>query len=120
LGFSRNLGIGQRPYRRDRRTSRAAFALYQHVGKEFASHKTALTVGAVVSPVGQTTNNAETFFCVFKRDMPETYTFCGEQHLGRYVREFQFRYDKSLGLGVRGTDDNCFQGYRGQAPNAAD
>jgi hypothetical protein len=32
--------------------------------------------------------------------MRGTYTFCGEQHLQRYLTEFQFRYNNRSGLGV--------------------
>jgi hypothetical protein len=37
---------------------------------------------------------------MFKRGMRGTYTFCGEQHLQRYLTEFQFRYNYRSGLGV--------------------
>jgi hypothetical protein len=53
-----------------------------------------------VNAAGFTTNNVENFFGVFKRGMRGTYTFCGEQHLQRYLTEFQFRYINRSGLGV--------------------
>ena len=53
-----------------------------------------------VNALGFTTNNVENFFGVFKRGMRGTYTFCGEQHLQRYLTEFQFRYNNRSGLGV--------------------
>ena len=53
-----------------------------------------------VNAAGFTTSNVENFFGVFKRGMRGTYTFCGEQHLQRYLAEFQFRYNNRSGLGV--------------------
>jgi hypothetical protein len=49
---------------------------------------------------GETTNAVENFFGVFKRGMRGTYTFCGEQHLQRYLNEFSFRYSNRVGLGI--------------------
>jgi transposase-like protein len=75
--------------------------LYTKVGTEFADHQTVLhTAKAYVNAAGFTTNNVENFFGVFKRGMRGTYTFCGEQHLQRYLAEFQFRYNNRSGLGI--------------------
>ncbi|MES2751066.1 MAG: IS1595 family transposase [Pseudomonadota bacterium] len=78
--------------------------LYVKVGEEFASHKTVNHGwngrGFYVGKDGQTTNNAENFFGVFKRGMRGTYIFCSEQHLKRYLAEFSFRYSNRSGLGV--------------------
>ena len=48
----------------------------------------------------QTTNAVENFFGNFKRDMKGTYRFCSEQHLKRYLTEFEFRHNNRSGLGV--------------------
>jgi hypothetical protein len=53
-----------------------------------------------VNDAGFTTNNVENFFGIFKRGMRGTYTFCGEQHLQRYLTEFQFRFNNRSGLGI--------------------
>jgi transposase-like protein len=75
--------------------------LYKVLGKEFAAHQTMNHSGReYVNAAGFTTNNVENFFGVFKRGMRGTYTFCGEQHLQRYLTEFQFRYNNRSGLGV--------------------
>lgn len=78
--------------------------LYTKVGAEFAGHKTVNHGwngrGEYVGKDGQTTNNAENFFGVFKRGMRGTYIFCSEQHLKRYLAEFSFRYSNRAGLGV--------------------
>ena len=75
--------------------------IYHAVGKEFSDHQT-VDHGALeyVNEAGFTTNNVENFFGIFKRGMRGTYTFCGEQHLGRYLKEFEFRYNNRSGLGV--------------------
>ena len=78
--------------------------LYVKVGDEFAAHKTVVHSwnqgGEYVGKDGQTTNNVENFFGVFKRGMRGTYIFCSEQHLKRYLSEFSFRYNYRSGLGV--------------------
>lgn len=75
--------------------------LYTKTGAEFGDHQTMNHSGReYVNAAGFTTNNVENFFGVFKRGMRGTYTFCGEQHLQRYLTEFQFRYNNRSGLGV--------------------
>jgi transposase-like protein len=46
------------------------------------------------------TNTVEGFFGVFKRGMRGTYQHCGEQHLQRYLEEFDFRYSNRMALGI--------------------
>jgi transposase-like protein len=75
--------------------------LNTEMGKEFSDHQTMKhTAAEYVNSLGFTINNVENFFGVFKRGMRGTYTFCGEQHLQRYLTEFQFRYNNRSGLGV--------------------
>jgi hypothetical protein len=75
--------------------------LYMQTGWEYADHQTVLHAGReYVNKDGFTTNNVENFFGVFKRGMRGTYTFCGEQHIQRYLAEFAFRYNNRSGLGV--------------------
>lgn len=45
------------------------------------------------------TNTLEGFFSVFKRGMVGTYQHCGEQHLQRYLAEFDFRANYRVKLG---------------------
>lgn len=77
--------------------------LYREVGKEFAAHKTvehgSNASGFFVGKDGQTTNAAENFFGNFKRSMRGTYRLCSEQHLARYLCEFEFRHNHRAGLG---------------------
>jgi transposase-like protein len=46
------------------------------------------------------TNTVEGAFSIFKRGMIGTYQHCGEQHLHRYLSEFDFRYSNRIALGV--------------------
>ncbi len=45
------------------------------------------------------TNTIEGVFSIFKRGMVGTYQHCGEQHLQRYLNEFDFRYSNRTKLG---------------------
>jgi len=49
------------------------------------------------------TNTLEGFFSVFKRGMVGTYQHCGEQHLQRYLAEFDFRANHRIALGFDDT-----------------
>ena len=77
--------------------------LYPDVGGEFAAHKTvehgSRGYGFFVGKDGTTTNAAENFSGNFKRSMKGTYRFCSEQHLQRYLNEFQFRHNHRAKLG---------------------
>jgi hypothetical protein len=42
-------------------------------------------------------------FGIFKRGKKGVYQHCGEQHLQRYLAEFEFRYNHRIRLGI----DDC-------------
>jgi transposase-like protein len=94
--------------------------LYVEVGKEFAGHKTvehgSNARGYFVGKDGQTTNAVENFFGNFKRSMKGTYRFCGEQHLQRYLAEFEFRHNNRSGLGINDGERtaNALKGIEGK------
>jgi hypothetical protein len=46
------------------------------------------------------TNTAEGYFSIFKRGMVGVYQHCGEQHLHRYLAEFDFRASNRAAFGV--------------------
>ena len=46
------------------------------------------------------TNTLEGFYSVFKRGMVGTYQHCGEQHLDRYLAEFDFRANNRAKFGI--------------------
>lgn len=49
------------------------------------------------------TNSAEGYFSIFKRGLVGTYQHMGEQHLARYLAEFDFRMSNRAKLGVNDT-----------------
>jgi transposase-like protein len=49
------------------------------------------------------TNSAEGYFSLFKRGLVGTYQHIGEQHLPRYLAEFDFRQNNRVRLGVNDT-----------------
>ena len=76
------------------------YRAYNHVGKVFAKH-TAINHGANEWARGEAhTNTIEGFFSVFKRGMKGVYQHCREDHLHRYLAEFDFRYNHRAKLGV--------------------
>ena len=62
------------------------------------------------------TNTLEGFFSVFKRGMVGTYQHCGEQHLQRYLAEFDFRMNHRIKLGYddAARADIALQGIAGK------
>jgi hypothetical protein len=46
------------------------------------------------------TNTVEGYFSIFKRGMKGVYQHCSEQHLHRYLAEFDFRYSNRSALGI--------------------
>jgi transposase-like protein len=66
--------------------------LYKGLDKKFADHLT-VNHGKKEYARGYVwTNTVEGYFSIFKRGMIGTYQHCGEQHLQRYLSEFDFRY----------------------------
>jgi transposase-like protein len=77
--------------------------MYRKIGREFAEHGT--TTHAAFQYVDLTdrtihTNTVEGAFSIFKRGMRGVYQHCGEQHLHRYLAEFEFRYNNRIANGV--------------------
>jgi transposase-like protein len=73
---------------------------FRKAGKDFASHETVNHGEEEYARDDVTTNTVEGFFSVFKRGMRGIYQQCGEQHLQRYLAEFDFRYSHRAALGV--------------------
>jgi transposase-like protein len=81
-------------------------AMYYRFTPEVAKHEAVDHKVQYVRKSGKVlvhTNSAEAHFSVFKRGMFGTYQHCGEQHLHRYLNEFDFRHSNRAKLGV--TDD---------------
>jgi transposase-like protein len=75
---------------------------YLHVGKQFARHEM-VDHGADEYVRGDAhSNTVEGYFSIFKRGVTGIYHHISEQHLHRYLAEFDFRYNNRIALG---TDD---------------
>ncbi len=74
--------------------------MYNKVGKQFASHTTVNHSIKDYVRGNAHTNTIEGFFSVFKRGMKGVYQHCREDHLQRYLAEFDFRYNNRQALGV--------------------
>jgi hypothetical protein len=73
---------------------------YKAVGKEFASHESVNHEKDEYVRGLAHTNTIEGYYSIFKRGMVGVYQHCGEQHLKRYLCEFDFRYSNCAALGV--------------------
>jgi hypothetical protein len=73
---------------------------YRRPGAEFAAHEAVNHSKKEYARDDVTTNTVEGFFSIFKRGMRGIYQHCGEQHLQRYLDEFDFRYSNRAALGV--------------------
>jgi transposase-like protein len=96
--------------------------IYSKLGNDFAKH------GAVEHSRGEygyrdresgekiNTNTVEGYYSIFKRGMIGVYQHCGEQHLHRYLAEFDFRYSNRIKLGVNDTNraEIALQGVKGK------
>ncbi|MCT2401718.1 IS1595 family transposase [Novosphingobium mangrovi (ex Huang et al. 2023)] len=80
---------------------------YRDAGKFFAGHSTTSHGrGEYVNLEDRTihSNTVEGYFSIFKRGMKGIYQHCGEQHLHRYLAEFEFRYNNREALGCNDKD----------------
>ena len=73
---------------------------YKKPGKEFAEHAAVNHSKGEYARGDVTSNSVEGFFSIFRRGMVGVYQHCGEQHLERYIREFDFRYSNRAALGI--------------------
>ena len=90
--------------------------LYSAVGKEFASHDFTTHGRGEYVRGDVTTNTVEGFFSIFKRGMRGIYQHCHENHLHRYLAEFDFRYSNRVALGCNDSDraDTLLKGIVGK------
>jgi transposase-like protein len=75
-------------------------AHYKPIGREFSSHEFVSHKQKEYVRGDVYTNTVEGYFSVFKRGMKGVYQHCSEQHLHRYLAEFDFRYNNRVALGV--------------------
>ncbi len=68
--------------------------IYRRIGREFASHESVNhSAGEYSRGNGIHSNTVEGYFSLLKRGLIGTFHHVGEQHLQRYVDEFDFRYN---------------------------
>jgi transposase-like protein len=72
---------------------------YKTIGWNFASHETVKHRDKEYVRGDAHSNTVEGVFSIFRRGMVGTYQHCGEQHLQRYLAEFDFRYSNREKLG---------------------
>ena len=80
--------------------------LYRAVGWNYADHgRVTHSKGEYVSRQDPTihTNTVEGYFSILKRGIYGTFHHVSEAHLGRYLSEFDFRYNARIALGVDDT-----------------
>ena len=93
---------------------------YKRVGQQVAGHHTVYHQGKEYgrweNGVSISTNIIEGSFSIFKRGMRGVYQHCGEQHLHRYLAEFDFRYTHRVALGMNDTAraDHALKGIVGK------
>jgi transposase-like protein len=68
-------------------------SMYKKVGQEFKAHNIVRHSLKEYVRGNDHTNTVEGYFSIFKRGMTGVYQHCSEQHLKRYVSEFDFRYN---------------------------
>ncbi|MCH9053817.1 MAG: IS1595 family transposase [Proteobacteria bacterium] len=74
---------------------------YVKVGREFVGHGTVNhSIQEYVRGGFWHTNTVENYFSILKRGITGTYHHVSQQHLKRYLAEFDFRYNERSGLGV--------------------
>jgi transposase-like protein len=75
-------------------------ALYVGIGREFQSHKSVNHGAKEYVRDDAHTNTVEGFFSIFKRGFKGIYQHCGEDHLHRYLAEYDFRYNNRVRFGI--------------------
>jgi transposase-like protein len=91
--------------------------VYRNIGREFKGGHGRVNHGIEEWKRGEDhTNTIEGYFSIFKRGMKGIYQHCGEQHLHRYLAEFDFRYNNRTALGVSDSEraDLALKGIEGK------
>jgi transposase-like protein len=73
--------------------------VYWSIGEQFASHRTVIhSINEYVRGDAHT-NTVEGYFSIFKRGIYGVYHHVSQEHLKRYLCEFDFRYNYRVALG---------------------
>jgi transposase-like protein len=73
--------------------------MYRKLGDEFAHEVVNHSAEEYVRGDAHT-NTIESYFSILKRGITGTYHHVSQQHLGRYLAEFDFRYNNRAAMGV--------------------
>ena len=76
---------------------------YKRIGQQFVDHQSVDHGKGEYGRGDAHTNTVEGFYSIFKRGMRGIYQHCGEHHLHRYLKEFDFRYSHRSALGIDDT-----------------
>jgi transposase-like protein len=74
--------------------------VYWKAGEQFTTHRTVNHAQEEYVRGDASTNAAENFFSILKRGIYGVYHHVSEEHLHRYLAEFDFRYSNRIALGV--------------------
>lgn len=90
--------------------------LYIGADQHFASHETVNHTAKEYARGDVNTNSVEGYFSIFKRGMKGVYQHCGENHLHRYLSEYDFRYNNRVALGIGDAEraDRVLDGVSGK------
>jgi transposase-like protein len=90
--------------------------VYWKAGEQFASHRTVNHAQKEYVRGDASTNAAEGYFSVLKRGIYGVYQHVSEEHLHRYLVEFDFRHNNRVALGIDDTEraTNILRGVRGK------
>ncbi|MEQ8325956.1 MAG: IS1595 family transposase [Parvibaculum sp.] len=88
---------------------------YRHMNRDFAHETVNHGAGEYVRGEAHT-NTIEGYFSILKRGIVGTYHHVSQQHLKRYLAEFDFRYNEREALGVNDTmrAQAILEGIRGK------
>jgi transposase-like protein len=93
-------------------------SVYKKLGKDFSGHGSVNhSKGEYVRTGGfHHTNTIENYFSILKRGITGTYFHVSQQHLKRYLAEFDFRYSNRIALGIGDEDrsDRALVGGKGK------
>jgi transposase-like protein len=77
--------------------------IYSKLGTEFYDHETVNHKEEEYGREDVYTNTVEGYFSIFKRGLKGIYQHCCENHLHRYLAEFDFRYNNRVRFGIDDT-----------------
>jgi transposase-like protein len=90
--------------------------VYWEAGEKFASHQTVVHSQDEYVRGDAHTNTAEGYFSILKRGIYGIYQHVSEEHLHRYLAEFDFRYNQRIALGINDQEraERALKGVKGK------